>query len=260
MQRIRKFIKNLFPLPGKKVLAELVDIPVGQNISRIANLLEKSSGSSERIANSAENIGNTVGQMKLEITGGIKQGVEEIVGGVKTGLEEIKVVVGQGIGEGVQIAKTGLTCAGKMTTAIIATGLGIRTTFVMSKIMDPRVSDELKCLYSSSIMLSFLACLNLFFTIPETLTISAFFSGVTCIATETSNLFMDLALMGDKSVDPFMKKVILDTHVTPTNLRGTPVGDFPSSFKGGLPVSVITTGIKFVFKALQMPSSDKLLK
>lgn len=268
LQRIRQFIKNLFPLPGKKVLAELVDIPVGQNISRIANLLEKSSGSSQRVANTAENIGNTVGQMKLEITGGIKDGVKEIVGGVKNGagevvdsikdgIGEIKIVVAQGIGEGVQVTKTGLACTGRMTTSIIATLLGIRASFVMIKIMDPRVSEDSKYLYSFSIMFSVLACLNLFFTIPETLSISSFFSGLACIATEASNRCMDIALMTDPTVDPFMKKVIVDTNLKPGNLRGIPLEEFPNPAKGGLPVSVITRGIKIAFKAFKI---DNLLK
>jgi hypothetical protein len=167
---LTKFVKTL--LPGNKILGTLVEeVSVNnRNVTRIANILEKTSTSAEQVGTSVKGIEigvNTFSEKSLET---IKAEFGEVLNAIKDGVRDIKSTIGNGLEDTtsqlIERTQPALSAAGQLFTVAIGTSLSIRVAILGQTLFDPRICQEIKLIYTLVLMLSFFPNYQLFFTIP----------------------------------------------------------------------------------------------
>lgn len=80
------FLKNY--IPGNKILSELV-VNVDVNVTRIANVFDKTTNSVEIVENSVLGIESTLIHLKIGTVGSIQDGTGQLIRTIKEGVAEI---------------------------------------------------------------------------------------------------------------------------------------------------------------------------
>jgi len=222
---LTQFVKTL--MPGNKILSTLVEeVSVNnRNVTRIADILEKTSTSAEQVGTSVRGIEIGVNGFSEKSLETIKAGFGEVLNAIKDGVSDIKGTIGNGLEdttnkliEGTQPA---LTAAGQLLTIAIGTSLSIRVAVLGKKLFDPRICKEIKFVYSLVLMLSFFANYQLFFTIPTSFLCDASFVGLMTLCAEISNILLHSVILLDPTLEPCARKLLDLTTKTPGHLRGT---------------------------------------